>query len=138
RRTYFGKLSGPLPDRIDVRVSLFPVNRAALAGPSGEPTVEVAERVSVARQRQRERWSGRPWLVNADVPGSVLRGEWRLPRSVTAPLEAAMDRGELTLRGYDRCLRLAWTVADLAGAERPEPEHLGHALTLRSSSEVAA
>ncbi|HLS46674.1 MAG TPA: hypothetical protein VK045_14695, partial [Ornithinicoccus sp.] len=50
----------------------------------------------------------------------------------------AMDRGELTLRGYDRCLRLAWTVADLAGAERPEPEHLGHALTLRSSSELAA
>lgn len=138
RRTYFGKLSGPLLDRIDVRVSLFPVNRAALAGPSGEPTFEVAQRVSVARQRQRERWSGRPWLVNADVPGSVLRGEWRLPRSVTAPLEAAMDRGELTLRGYDRCLRLAWTVADLAGAERPEPEHLGHALTLRSSSEVAA
>src|SRR5690606_3290636 len=73
RRTYFGKLSGPLLDRIDVRVSLFPVNRVALAGPSGEPTFEVAQRVSVARQRQRERWSGRPWLVNADVPGSVLR-----------------------------------------------------------------
>ncbi|USQ78056.1 YifB family Mg chelatase-like AAA ATPase [Ornithinimicrobium cryptoxanthini] len=138
RRTYFGKLSGPLLDRIDVRVSLFPVNRLALSGPPGEPTLEVAQRVLSARERQRERWSGTPWTVNAEVPGSVLRGEWRLPRAVTAPLEAAMDRGELTLRGHDRCLRVAWTVADLAGAERPGREHLGQALALRSSSEVAA
>ena len=138
RRTYFGKLSGPLLDRIDVRVSLFPVNRAALSGPPGEPTLEVARRVLLARERQRERWSGTPWTVNAEVPGGVLRGQWRLPRAVTAPLEMAMDRGELTLRGHDRCLRVAWTVADLAGADRPGREHLGQALALRSSSEVAA
>ena len=139
RRTYFSRLSGPLLDRIDVRVSLFPVTRASLGGPPGEPTVEVAKRVREARERQRDRWSGTPWLVNADVPGSLLRDDvWRLPRAVTAPLESAMDRGELTLRGYDRCLRVAWTVSDLAGTERPGREHLGQALALRTSSEVAA
>lgn len=139
RRTYFGKLSGPLLDRIDVRVSLLPVSRTALSGPLGEPTVEVAARVRAARERQRQRWADTPWTVNAEVPGSLLRGDaWRLPRAVTAPLEQAMDRGELTLRGYDRCLRIAWTVGDLAGVERPGAEHLGHALALRTSAEVAA
>jgi len=49
-----------------------------------------------------------------------------------------MDRGELTLRGYDRCVRVAWTLADLAGADRPGAEHLWQALALRTSSEVAA
>ncbi|WP_109474742.1 YifB family Mg chelatase-like AAA ATPase [Ornithinimicrobium cavernae] len=139
RRTYFGKLSGPLLDRIDVRVSLLPVTRTALAGPPGEPTLEVARRVRSARERQTERWAQTPWAVNAEVPGSLLRSDtWRLPGQVTASLERAMDRGELTLRGYDRCLRVAWTIADLAGAERPGPEHLGQALALRTSSELAA
>ncbi len=139
QRTYFGKLSGPLLDRIDVRVSLLPVTRAALTGPTGEPTLVVARRVREARQRQQQRWAGTPWAVNAEVPGSMLRERpWQLPRPVTLPLDRAMDRGELTLRGYDRCLRVAWTLADLAGAERPGPEHLGQALALRTSSEVAA
>lgn len=139
RRTYFNKLSGPLLDRIDVRVSLLPVTLAALGGPPGEPTSVVARRVLVARQAQRQRWADTGWTVNADVPGSLLRDSvWRLPRSVTTPLDRAMDRGELTLRGYDRCLRVAWTVADLAGADRPGREHLGQALALRTSSEVAA
>ncbi|USQ78601.1 YifB family Mg chelatase-like AAA ATPase [Ornithinimicrobium faecis] len=139
RRTYFGKLSGPLLDRIDVRVSLLPVSLRALAGPPGESTLEVAQRVRAARDRQLARWSHTPWAVNAEVPGSLLRGDdWRLARSVTRPLERAMDLGELTLRGYDRCLRIAWTLADLAGAERPGPTHLGMALALRTSSEVAA
>lgn len=139
RRTYFGKLSGPLLDRIDVRVSLLPVTRSALSGAPGESTAVVAERVCAARDRQRERWAGTPWTVNAEVPGSLLRGDtWRLPRAVTAPLETAMDRGELTLRGYDRCLRVAWTLGDLAGVERPGAEHLWQALALRTSSEMAA
>ncbi|WP_114906152.1 YifB family Mg chelatase-like AAA ATPase [Ornithinimicrobium murale] len=139
RRTYFGKLSGPLLDRIDVRVSLLPVSLTALAGPPGETTHEVAQRVRAARERQRERWSETPWTVNAEVPGSMLRGDrWRLPRLVTRPLERAMDVGELTLRGYDRCLRIAWTLADLDGVDRPQAGHLGHALALRTSSEVAA
>lgn len=139
RRTYFSRLSGPLLDRIDVRVSLLPVTLRALSGPPGEPTLEVARRVHAAREQQRDRWSGTPWVVNAEVPGSVLRGDdWRLPRRVTAPLERAMDLGELTLRGYDRCVRIAWTLADLAGVERPGAEQLGLALALRTSSEVAA
>lgn len=138
RRRYFARLSGPLLDRIDVRVTLFPVGRATLAGPPGEPSAPIAARVRRARARQRERWDER-WTLNAQVPGSVLRGtRWRLARELTAPLDAAMDRGDLTLRGYDRCLRLAWTLSDLAGAGRPEREHLGQALLLRSSSEVAA
>lgn len=139
RRTYFSKLSGPLLDRIDVRVTLFPVTRVALAGPPGEPTLEVAGRVQAARARAAQRWADTPWSVNAEVPGSLLRSTpWQPARAATAALDGAMDRGQLTLRGYDRCLRLAWTLADLAGADRPERTHLGQALALRSSSEVAA
>lgn len=137
-RAYFGKLSGPLLDRIDVRVGVLPVTRTALAGRRGETTAEVAARVTTARARQGARLRGTPWRVNAEVPGSYLREELRLPRRVTRPLDTAMDAGGLTLRGYDRCLRVAWTLADLVGAPRPDVTHAAQALSLRTSAGVAA
>lgn len=139
RRTYFGKLSGPLLDRIDVRVGMLPVSRSSLSGEVGEASASISARVVEARERQRRRWAGTPWSVNAEVPGSQLRsGSWRLPASETRDIDQAVDHGRLTLRGYDRCLRVAWTVADLAGADRPHREQIAHALMLRSSAGVAA
>lgn len=138
-RSYFGKLSGPLLDRIDVRVGLLPVSRVALAGTPGESTAVVAARVQQARARQRARLAGTPWTVNAEVSGRHLRGgPLKLAREVTRELDLAIDRGQLTLRGYDRCLRVAWTLADLAGADRPSPQHVTDALQLRISAGVAA
>lgn len=139
RRSYFGKLSGPLLDRIDVRVGMLPVTRSSLSGAVGEASAPIAARVLEARERQRRRWAGTPWSVNAEVPGSQLRtGELRLPAADTRDIDNAVDHGRLTLRGYDRCLRVAWTLADLAGLDRPRRDQIAHALLLRSSAGVAA
>ncbi|GAB2697925.1 YifB family Mg chelatase-like AAA ATPase [Thalassiella azotivora] len=140
RRRYLGRLSGPLLDRVDLQVEVEPVSRHHLlrdGGPAPEPSALVAERVAGARRAQRDRWDG-AWRTNAEVPGAVLRGTHRLPATVTAVLDTAMDRGLLTMRGYDRVLRVAWTLADLAGAARPDEVHVGGALALRARSGVAA
>ena len=60
------------------------------------------------------------------------------PRAATASLDAALDRGGLTLRGYDRVLRIGWTLADLEGGARPDADHLGRALLMRQHAEAAA
>ena len=90
-----------------------------------------------AREVQAARWRDLPYRLNAQIPGSVLReGPWRLPASVRAPLDRAMDLGQLTLRGLDRALRVAWTVADLQGQARPRRSDVEHALRLRTPEAV--
>ena len=139
KRAYLGKLSGPLLDRVDLQVQVPAVTRSSLSGDPGESSATVAERVSAARSAQRERWSETPWALNSQVPGGRLRrGRWRLPRSVTSDIDRALDRGQLTLRGYDRVLRVAWTVADLGGRSTPTRQDLGRALALRNHGSVAA
>lgn len=132
RAGYLGRLSGPLLDRIDLTLGMGAVTRADLTLPRGEPSAVVAERVQQARERQRERWRDLPFELNSQVPGSVLRdGAWRLPLVDRAPLDRAMDRGQLTLRGLDRTLRVAWTIADLQGRPRPRQADVRFALDLR-------
>jgi len=134
RRRYLGRLSGPLLDRIDIQVDVAPVTRASLSlAGDPEPTAVVAARVAQARARQGARLRGTPWRTNAEVPGSWLRGsDGGLPADVRLALERAMDRGALSMRGMDRVLRLAWTLADLAGRERPTTTDVGAALALRT------
>ena len=139
RARYLSRLSGPLLDRVDIKVAVHPVARAGLALEPGESTCEVAGRVSRARERQRFRWRGQPWSVNAEAPGSALRqGPWQLPGRDRRPLDDALDRGTLTLRGLDRCLRVAWTLADLEGVDRPGYRHVHHALAMRDAQGVKA
>lgn len=138
KRSYLGRLSGPLLDRVDVRLKLFPVSRAALADGPGESSAAVAARVLRARERQVARWSRLGWRLNAEVPGSVLRAQpWRLPKETVTQLDGQLEKGTLTLRGYDRCLRLAWTLADLAGEARPGPMQVSAAATLRTEVRAA-
>jgi len=138
-RRYGSRLSGPILDRVDIQVHVPAPSRAALVGRPGESTATVAARVLAARAAQAARWRGRPYAVNARVPGPQLRSRpFRLPGSHTADLDAAVDRGLLSLRGYDRCLRLAWTVADLAGRGSPGRDDVGMALMLRHRRAVAA
>ncbi|MDV6012801.1 YifB family Mg chelatase-like AAA ATPase [Haloechinothrix sp. LS1_15] len=137
RRGYLDKLSGPLLDRVDIRVRMRPVTALeASEQVAGESTAAVRERVCQARERARQRWTaaGYDWLVNAEVPGPVLRREFALPEPVTAPLERALSRSAITARGADRCLRLAWTLGDLAGRERPVREDIAAALEFRDRS----
>jgi magnesium chelatase family protein len=134
RRRYLGRITGPLLDRIDIQVTVHPLTAAQLmtaAGPA-EPSRAVAERVEKARAAAAARWSAHGWRVNAEVPGPQLRRPpWRLPGADTADLRRALDRGALSARGFDRVLRLAWTIADLDGRDRPDGGDVREATQLR-------
>ena len=139
-RSYAGRLSGPLLDRVDLQVHVPPVRRAALAGDgTGESSAVVAARVLAARDAQRERWSDGGWVTNGLVPGHALRRPpFRLPGHTTALLDRQLDTGRLTLRGYDRVLRVAWSAADLAGRSVPGGDDVAMGLSLRTGELVAA
>ncbi|MFN2496306.1 MAG: YifB family Mg chelatase-like AAA ATPase [Pseudonocardiaceae bacterium] len=131
RRRYLGKLSGPLLDRVDLRVLMRPLKDMGRTAAEPESTATVRQRVLRARQAARARWEGTGWSTNAEVPGPVLRRRFRLPSAVTELIDRALHRGLLTARGADRTLRLAWTIADLAGRDRPLPEDVSTALGMR-------
>ncbi|TWP45136.1 YifB family Mg chelatase-like AAA ATPase [Lentzea tibetensis] len=134
RRRYSAKLSGPLLDRVDLRVRMRPLTAmtGAEAG-TPEPTGLVRERVLKARARATARWSahGYTWTTNAEVPGPVLRREFALPRQSTSLLDRGLASGVLTGRGADRCLRVAWTLSDLSESDRPTADHVAAALEFR-------
>ena len=130
-RRYQNRLSGPLLDRVDIELTLLRVGRVPEARGALDSTRARALVVD-ARNRAARRLSDTPWRRNADVPGTWLRsGAGALPPGVRAPLDAALARGSLTLRGYDRVLRVAWTLADLDGERMPTPDHIGRALFLK-------
>jgi magnesium chelatase family protein len=134
RRRYLGRLSGPLLDRIDVQVTLPPLRSAELmeALATGESSAVVAARVTAARRAAAERWAGDGWRVNAEVPGPRLRRPpWRLPERDTRELRGRLDSGSLSARGFDRVLRMAWTIADLDGRGRPHADDVREAIQLR-------
>jgi magnesium chelatase family protein len=132
RRRYLGRLSGPLLDRVDVKVEVLPVGRAELLsdGRSAESSQVVGDRVRAARQRAEHRLAGTGWHVNAEVPGSELRRRFAPARGALVPLERAMELGEISARGVDRVLRVSWTLADLAGKARPGADETCYALGL--------
>ena len=131
RRRYLGRLSGPLLDRVDLRVAMRPVTQMDGAGCEPESTAVVRERVFAARRASRARWGDHGWATNAEVPGPALRRRYRLPRTVRAPIEHSLRMGLLTARGADRCLRVAWTVADLVGHDCPSEEDVAVALNFK-------
>ncbi len=132
RRRYLARLSGPLLDRVDVKVEFLPVSRAELLSDRRftEPSAVVAQRVAAARERAAARLRDTPWQLNAEIPGSQLRRRFPPLAGALAPLERAMDLGQLSARGVDRVIRVAWTLADLAGAARPGTGEIGCALGL--------
>ncbi|MGY1832839.1 YifB family Mg chelatase-like AAA ATPase [Geodermatophilus sp. SYSU D01180] len=133
RRRYQSRLSGPLLDRIDLRIELPPVTRAAWlgTGPAPEPTAAVAARVAAARGAAAARLRGTGLLLNSQVPGRLLRERWAVPRPALALAERALDRGLLSVRGLDRVLRVSWTLADLAGRAVPDGGDVAEALGMR-------
>lgn len=133
RRRYRSRLSGPLLDRIDLRVELPPVTRAAWLDGLGEPesTEVVARRVRRARAVAAERLSGTGLVLNSQVPGRLLRERFAPPRVALGLAERALERGALSVRGFDRVQRVAWTLSDLAGRTVPGPEEVAEALGMR-------
>lgn len=132
RRRYLGKLSGPLLDRVDLRVRMRPITAMSVHSSSLPESSEVVrKRVADARATAIERWAEHGWQTNTEVPGPVLRREFSLPDHVTAVLDRGLESGAVTARGADRCLRVAWTLADLDGADRPNADHVAAALEFR-------
>ncbi|MFF1719620.1 YifB family Mg chelatase-like AAA ATPase [Streptomyces sviceus] len=133
-RRYQARLSGPLLDRVDLRVQVDRVTRDQLAGRGarGETTAVVADRVRAARERAAMRFAGTPWRTNSEVPGRELRSRWHAVSGAMDEAERNLERGVLTARGLDRVLRVAWTVADLVGHDRPDATDVALALQLRT------
>lgn len=135
RRRYNNRLSGPLLDRIDIRVQVEQVARTHPVQ-GAESSATVRERVEGAQSRTRMRLRGTPWVLNAHVPGAWYRRHThRHAPALSQILEAYLDEARMSLRGIDRMLRLAWTVADLAARSAPTKEDLATAALLRSGGE---
>ncbi|MFG2166656.1 YifB family Mg chelatase-like AAA ATPase [Micromonospora chersina] len=135
RRRYLGRLSGPLLDRVDVQVRLPPVRAAELlqTGTPSESSATVAARVAEARRAAADRWASTGRRLNAEIPGPYLRRPpWCLPGRDTRELRKRLDSGSLSARGFDRVIRLAWTIADLDGRARPDGGDIAEAIQLRT------
>ncbi|MDR2378415.1 MAG: YifB family Mg chelatase-like AAA ATPase [Bifidobacteriaceae bacterium] len=132
RRRYLGRLSGPLIDRVDLWVDVEPVGAlTSTAALTGESSAAVAARVAEARAIQAARYGQLGWRLNSEAPGGWLRQKIGYRRLTLSGLNRALEQGVVSLRGVDRVLRAAWTIADLGGREEPEVADIEAALTLR-------
>ncbi|MDK7271453.1 MULTISPECIES: YifB family Mg chelatase-like AAA ATPase [Actinotignum] len=132
RAHYQHRIGGPLRDRIDLMVNLPRPSRAELAaGHSGDSSETVAARVREARERQHYRFRGETWDVNAAIPGTWLRAHTQLAASSSTTLSEALTRGLISMRAADKILRVAWTLADLAGHTQPTTDDVAGAFALR-------
>ena len=135
RRRYQSRLSGPLLDRIDLRVDL---PRGHPRGLAGRARRRRRPRRVVARagrggpgRRRRTGWPAPGCRSTARCPGRLLRERWAVPRASLRLAERALERGALSVRGFDRVLRVAWTLADLAGRTVPGADEVAEALGMR-------
>jgi magnesium chelatase family protein len=131
KRRYLGRLSGPLLDRVDLRVQMHPVRAGAFSAADGESTTQVCNRVAAARDAAAGRWRPHGCHTNGEVSGALLRRKFRLSNAAMAPLRTALDRGLLSIRGANRTLRVAWTLSDLAGRMSPGLDEVATALSFR-------
>jgi magnesium chelatase family protein len=114
------------------------ITAAQLRSSTETPRLDTAaarRRILAARAAAAERLKATPWRLNAHVAGAWLRSPIGVPvKGATAGLDRALERGGITMRGYDRVLRLAWTLCDLDGTTRPDTDHIGRALYLRKAA----
>jgi len=129
---YQKRISGPLLDRIDIHIEVPRVEYEKLADSRlGEPSAAVRSRVEAARERQRRRFEGTSLLTNADMGPAEVRDYCPLDDAGRGLLKAAMQQLQMSARAYHRILKLARTIADLAGSDRIQTVHLAEAIQYR-------
>jgi magnesium chelatase family protein len=129
---YRAKVSGPLLDRIDLRIRVPRLTKQELLGSeTGEGSASVRRRVQRARDLQESRYAAMGYSCNAHLPGPIARKQVIISAGARALLARAVDSLALTGRGFDRALKVARTLADLEGAGLVEEPHIGEALSYR-------
>ncbi len=129
---YQKRISGPLLDRIDIHIEVPRVDYEKLSDDRlGEPSAAIRERVEAARERQRQRFEGTSLLSNADMGPAEVRNFCQVDEAGRNLLRAAMQQLHMSARAYHRILKLARTIADLAGSEGIETAHLAEAIQYR-------
>jgi magnesium chelatase family protein len=133
-QNYLGRISGPLLDRIDLHVEVPAVKFQEITGSrSGETSAQIRQRVVAARKRQQDRFAARPRLTcNARMGTRELKAYCALDDSTMELLKFAMSDLNLSARAYDRILKVARTMADLADSEKITSEHVSEAIQYRS------
>ena len=132
RLTYLSKLSGPVLDRIDLQLWMHPVETSALVrGGKGEPSAAVAQRVLRAREIQQKRFAGSGIFTNAEMTTRHLEVFCPLDEPCKQLLERLIQKLGLSARAYTRIVKMARTIADLAGSPHIRPEHLAEASSYR-------
>lgn len=133
-RMYAQRLSGPVRDRMDVRIKLKPLHGGEEAG---ESTSQVRLRVITARDRALLRWANCEWRLNARIPAGILRRDWP-PDDAGLALVRTLEKRTGSRRGADRVVRMAWTLADLAGHTRPNRDDVAAAMCFRDDAQDLA
>lgn len=130
---YMNKVSGPLLDRVDLHIEVPPVEFAHLSsGEKAESSAAIKARVNAARAVQRARFAGTNIVSNATIPTGKLQEMCPLSDAAKTMLAGAFERMGLSARAYDRLLKVARTIADLAGSETLEVAHVAEAIQYRS------
>jgi magnesium chelatase family protein len=133
-QNYLARISGPLLDRIDLHIEVPPVKFREIAGDrTGETSAQIRERVVAARRRQHARFADKPRITcNARMGPKELKTFCALDEPTKELLKQAMAELNLSARAYDRILKVARTIADLAGVEMISSEHISEAIQYRS------
>jgi magnesium chelatase family protein len=137
RQRYMNKLSGPLLDRVDVRLQIQSINatQALLARQQKDrqTSQQARQRVVRAREISADRLAGTGFSLNAQIPASLLHGRYAVAPSARRTLDTSLKRGVISMRGYDRCLRLAYTLCDLDADALVDETHIARAVMLRGA-----
>jgi magnesium chelatase family protein len=142
KHRYLNRLSGPLLDRVDIRLRVSQLNKAQISMARGESvrldSQTAKSRVVRAREILASRLGGLGYSLVSHVPPTALRASLSPPKSVTSFLDSALSRGVVSMRGYDRCLRVALTIAALAGRDEINASDLDQSFVLRGPESLVS
>lgn len=134
-RRYLNRLSGPLLDRIDLKVGVENVGRIELSAIDNESSQLIRDRVINARKIAAERFSSDAWQLNSEIPPRELRSRFKPDKAAMNFLHDELEKERITARGLHKIIRTSWTIADLKGISKPTLEEVTESYRLREGME---